>query len=291
MLRCTRPSLFSAVAAEFAFLGYLRWTVSPEIVDLGFFTLRWYSLLFTTGILLSYFIVRQQFRRACLSDEAFESLVLHVLISMIIGMRLGHFLFYEPHLFLERPLEILLPVSFTPELHFTGYAGLASHGGVLGILIGLAIFSRKHPRISIWFTLDQLALVGPLAGVFIRLGNLFNSEMIGHPTMVPWAVIFPLADEMPRHPAQLYESVSYLLIFGGLVIWKSRAKAPPDGLLCSLLLIWLFSARFTVEFFKINQVAFESNFTLNMGQLLSIPFIIIGIVLYFIRRTPPVATS
>ncbi|MGB3589291.1 MAG: prolipoprotein diacylglyceryl transferase [Tunicatimonas sp.] len=279
------------MAAEFVLLNYVQWTISPVIADLEIFALRWYSLLFTTGILLSYFIVRQQFKRAKLPDEAFESLVLHVLIGMIAGMRLGHFLFYEPHVFLERPLEILLPFSFTPELHFTGYQGLASHGGALGVLVGLWLFSRKYTNVSAWWILDQLAFVTPLLGVFIRLGNLFNSEMIGHTTTVPWAFVFSSVDLIPRHPAQLYEAISYLLIFVGIFIWKSSANKLPSGLLFSQLLIWLFSARFVVEFFKINQVAFESNFILNMGQLLSLPFVIIGIILYYSRRNSSIATS
>ena len=288
---CTHPSFFSAVAADLMPFAFIRWTVSPEIVDLGFFTLRWYSLLFTTGILLSYYIVRKQFRQAKLPNESFESLVMHVLVGMIVGMRLGHFLFYEPQAFLERPLEILLPFSFTPELHFTGYAGLASHGGAIGILISLWLFSRKYPKVSVWFVLDQLALVAPLVGAFIRLGNFFNSEMIGHPATVPWAFVFPSVDLLPHHPAQLYEAASYLLIFAGLVAWKSRAGKLPSGLIFSTLLISLFSARFVIEFFKINQVAFESNFVLNMGQLLSIPFIIIGVIIYYSRRTSSVAIS
>ncbi|MEM6844419.1 MAG: prolipoprotein diacylglyceryl transferase [Bacteroidota bacterium] len=270
---------------------FIQWTVSPEIVDLGFFTLRWYSLLFTAGILLSYYVVREQFEHAKLPNEVFESLVLHVLIGMIVGMRLGHFLFYEPNAFLERPLEIFLPFSFTPNLHFTGYAGLASHGGAIGILISLWLFSRKHPKVSVWFVLDQLALVAPLVGAFIRIGNFFNSEMIGHPTTVPWAIVFPSVDLLPRHPAQLYEAASYLLIFIGLFAWKSRANKLPSGLIFSGLLVSLFSARFVIEFFKINQVAFESNLTLNMGQLLSLPFIVIGVIIYYSRRTSSVAIS
>ncbi|WKN41517.1 prolipoprotein diacylglyceryl transferase [Tunicatimonas pelagia] len=291
MLLCTHLSLFSAVAADFMLFAFIQWTVSPEIVDLGFFTLRWYSLLFTTGILLSYYIVRKQFEQAKLPNEVFESLVMHVLVGMIVGMRLGHFLFYEPDAFLDRPLEIFLPVSFTPELRFTGYAGLASHGGAIGILISLWLFYRKYPKVSVWFVLDQLALVAPLVGAFIRLGNFFNSEMIGHPTSMPWAFVFPLVDQLPRHPAQLYEVASYLFIFAGLIAWKSRTRNRPAGLIFSGLLINLFSARFVIEFFKINQVAFESNFVLNMGQLLSLPFIAIGIILYYSRRTKSIAIS
>ena len=272
-------------------LSYIYWDVSPVIVDLDFLSLRWYSLLFMTGILISYHFVRQQFEQARLADTVFGAFAMYVLVGMILGMRLGHFLFYEPQLFLERPLEILLPFSFSPEFRFIGYQGLASHGGAVGILIGLWLFSRKHPDISTWFLLDQLALVTPLAGTFIRLGNLFNSEMIGHPTTVPWAFVFSSFDYFPRHPAQLYESLSYLLIFVSLIVWKRRSKLQPSGLLFSLLLTLLFSARFVLEFFKINQVPFEDGLFLNMGQLLSLPFIIIGIGLFYYRRKNPIVVT
>ncbi len=283
-----RPSLFSAVGAD---LAYVRWNISPIILDLGLLSLRWYSLLFMTGIFISYQIVRQQFRRAKLPDRTFEAFVMYVLVGMILGMRLGHFLFYEPQVFLERPLEILLPFSNSPKIRFTGYQALTSHGGALGILISLWLFVRKYPTVSTWFLLDQLALVAPLAGAFIRLGNLFNSEMIGHPTTVPWAFVFPSFDLIPRHPTQIYEASGYLLVFVILLAWKQQKKPYSPGVLFSLLLVLLFSVRFIVEFFKINQVPFEDGLILNMGQLLSLPFIVIGVVLFYYRRKNLVAAN
>lgn len=271
--------------------NFIYWGISPTIFELGTIPLRWYGLLFTTGIIISYWIVRQQFKRASLPDNSFEILTLYVLPGIILGMRLGHFLFYEPDALWERPHEVILPFSFTPVFRFTGYQGLASHGGAIGIFLSLWLFHRKYPNISIWFVLDQLALVTPLAGAFIRLGNLFNSEMIGHPTTVAWAFVFAHVDLLPRHPAQLYESISYLIIFLGLLIWKFRPGIRPPGMLFSLLLIFLFLARFIIEFFKINQVAFENQLALNMGQLLSLPFIGLGIILYFYCRRHPFTIS
>lgn len=270
---------------------YIYWDISPTIIDLGILPIRWYGLLFTMGMIISYWIVQKQFKKARWSDDSFEMLTLYVLPGILLGMRLGHFLFYEPNAFLEYPLEVLLPFRFTPELQFTGYQGLASHGGAIGIFLALWLFSRKHPAISMWFVLDQLALVTPLAGAFIRLGNLFNSEMIGYPTTLPWAFVFPSIDLLPRHPAQLYEAICYLGIFLGLFFWQSRLRTSPAGQLFCLLLVLLFSARFVIEFFKVNQMAFEDQLVLNMGQFLSLPFIVLGVALYHYRKRQSMPAS
>ncbi len=255
------------------------WNPDPTLVDSGFFELRWYGLLFTLGIAISYTLVQRAFRQANLPDALFDKFAVTIVVSMFVGMRLGHFLFYEPQALIERPLEVLLPISFSPSFQFIGYQGLASHGGIIGMLLGTVWWVRKHPSVSWWWIVNQLALVGSLAGGFIRLGNLMNSEIIGKVTDVPWAFVFTSVDALPRHPTQLYEATGYFMIFG-LLYWQKRRKLfrhPHRSL--GWFLILLFSWRFIVEFFKIGQVAFEDGLWLNMGQWLSVPFVVVGMVL------------
>lgn len=263
-------------------LGYIFWNPDPIFIDFGFYTLRWYGVLFATGIALSYGLVRSGFRRADLADRLFEEFALAIVTGMFLGMRLGHFLFYEPMAFVERPIEVFLPVSFTPEFHFTGYQGLASHGGAIGILLAVGWFVRRHRPVSWAFALNQLAVVGPLAGGFIRLGNLMNAEIIGRPTTVPWAFVFASVDQLPRHPAQLYEALGYFAIFALLFLRQRQPKFQQGGRLLGVFLVLLFGWRFLVEFFKENQEAFEQALWLNMGQLLSLPFVIAGAIIWYL---------
>jgi prolipoprotein diacylglyceryl transferase len=265
-------------------LGYILWNPDPVLIDFGFYALRWYSVLFATGIALSYILMRQAFRRAGLAGALFEKFVLAIGLGMFVGMRLGHFLFYEPMAFINRPVEVFLPVSFTPELHFTGYQGLASHGGAIGVLIAVGWFIRKHRAVSAVFVLSQLAWVSCLLGGFIRLGNLMNSEIIGHPTTVPWAFVFASVDQLPRHPAQLYEALGYFAIFVLLLSWQRQPKFQQQGRLFGVLLVLIFGWRFLIEFFKEDQEAFEQTMWLNMGQLLSLPFVIGGMLIWYRSR-------
>jgi phosphatidylglycerol---prolipoprotein diacylglyceryl transferase len=196
---------------------------------------------------------------------------MYLLVATIVGARLGHFLFYEPSRFLTDPLEILLPP----------YAGLASHGGVIGVLIARGLYCRNLNYNYLWMV-DRLAIVGCITGAFIRLGNLVNSEMIGVPTDVPWAFIFTRYDSTPRHPAQLYEALYCLALFGVLFyLWKTRAARLGNGFIFGLFMIVLWTLRFVDEFFKVNQVEFEDHQLLNMGQVLSIPFILVGVFFMF----------
>ena len=259
--------------------AYLYWNPDPVLIDFGFFTLGWYGVLFATGIVLSYVIVLQGFRQAGLADALFEKFALAIVLGMYVGMRLGHFLFYEPWAFVERPIEVFLPVSFHPAFHFTGYRGLASHGGAIGILLAVGWFVRKYREVSLVFVLNQLAIVAPLAGGFIRLGNLMNSEVIGRPAGVPWAFVFASADTLPRHPTPLYEAAGYFTLFFLLYFLRQRPWFRQKVRLLGLFLVLLFGWRFTIEFFKENQEAFEQALWLNMGQLLSIPFIVVGVVI------------
>jgi prolipoprotein diacylglyceryl transferase len=211
------------------------------------------------------------------------------MIGILIGARLGHCLFYEPSYYLSHPLEMILPITFPPEggIKFSGYQGLASHGGVLGLLIALCIYSRKTKH-SMIDTLDLIAVVAGLSFVFIRIGNFMNSEIIGMPTTKPWGVIFERVDNLPRHPAQLYEAISYLIIFTLMMLLYKRMRARlKNGLLFGIATVLFFTARFVIEFVKENQVGFEDGMTLNMGQLLSLPYIAVGIgfIIYGLLKT------
>ncbi|MEM6630776.1 MAG: prolipoprotein diacylglyceryl transferase, partial [Bacteroidota bacterium] len=205
----------------------------------------------------------------------------------IIGARVGHCVFYDWAYFSQHPWEIFLPVKFEPQLAFIGFRGLASHGGAVGVASALyGFYRRTQGKVSMPFVLDQLARIAPIPCTSIRLGNLMNSEIIGLPTEVPWAFVFTRIDEVPRHPAQLYEAFAYVMGFFLLrwVYHKSLHRYPLSTF--ALMLIYMFSARFILEFFKENQMAFESMLPLNMGQLLSLPFILVGATLWvYARRT------
>lgn len=263
-------------------LTYIHWNPDGIIVDLGFYALRWYSVLFALGFVLGYLLFRVHFKNAGLGEERLEKLTVYVGVAAIIGMRLGHCLFYDWDYYSENIAEIFLPFRFEPEFRFIGYQGLASHGGIFAVSMALILYARNY-KIRLMWLLDKLALVGPLAGAFIRFGNLMNSEIIGKPADVPWAFVFEQVDRVPRHPGQLYEAIAYLFIFVFLNILAPRVKRE-NGFVMGLMLILLFLARFVIEFFKADQSDFEAGMLLNMGQLLSIPFIILGIVLLYMKR-------
>ncbi|RYF66940.1 MAG: prolipoprotein diacylglyceryl transferase [Cytophagaceae bacterium] len=251
--------------------------VNNEIVRIGSWPVRWYGLLFATGFLLGFQIMRHIFtiEKKPLSDT--DSLLTTMVIATILGARIGHFLFYEPSMFIENPLRIITPP----------FDGLASHGGILSIIIGLWLYSQRASskatgQTFLWVT-DRVCIIAALAGAFIRFGNLMNSEIFGRPTNVPWAFVF-LRDhefsQVPRHPTQLYESLSCLLLFAVLFwYWKTYRKQSAPGTMLGISLVWVFGLRFVWEFFKENQVAFEDSMPLNMGQMLSIPAVLFGLFL------------
>jgi phosphatidylglycerol:prolipoprotein diacylglycerol transferase len=256
-------------------IAAIRWDPNSTLIDLGFFALRYYSLFFMMAFVSSYLVTRRQFKHYGVSLDLLDRLTIYVFLGTLIGARLAHCFFYDFAYFSVHPLEIFLPVSFEPHFRFTGFQGLASHGGGLGIIISLLIFSR-HYRLDLWFLLDQVSLVVPLAGFFIRLGNLMNSEIIGKPTNVSWAFIFVKEDALPRHPTQLYEAFSYLIIF--LLMYRLMDQQPrKPGFYFGLLLILVFAVRIIIESFKEIQSSFEAGMLLDMGQLLSIPFILTGL--------------
>jgi prolipoprotein diacylglyceryl transferase len=253
---------------------FIEWNVSPEIFHLGPVSIRWYGFLFAMAFVAGYFIMSTIFRKEYRPKQDLEQLSVYMIFGTVIGARLGHCLFYNPSYYLSNPLEILKVWE----------GGLASHGAAIGILISQYIFSKKYKNYDLMWILDRIVIVVALGGSLIRLGNLFNSEIIGRPTEVSWAFIFSSVDDLPRHPTQLYESIAYLIIF--IILWlvyqKLDAKTK-KGFLFGLFLILVFTFRFFVEFLKENQSSFEAGMAFNMGQLLSIPFVIAGII--FIARS------
>ncbi len=355
-------------------ISYIIWNGSPEIFSIGTFALRWYGLLFALGFLISQQLLYYIYRKEGKPEKDVETLTIYMVIATILGARLGHVIFYQPDMFLTDPLGILLPFQFSPTFKFTGFLGLASHGGAFGILFALWLYSRKKkPGQSYLQILDRIVILVALTGCLIRLGNFFNSEIIGKPTDSPLGVVFaspvksailrnddkslvetvgitsgsqftdktkgivPLemylffkkgvsrddannyvrtdvkyiltrlsefvyeSSEVPinydivsekdgvwvtkihtfgivRHPAQLYESISCLLLFAFLFwYWHSHQANPPPGRIFGFFLIILWSLRFVYEYLKENQEAFEGDLPINMGQILSIPLILIGI--------------
>ncbi|WP_293788559.1 prolipoprotein diacylglyceryl transferase [uncultured Pedobacter sp.] len=267
----------------------IRWNVNPEIFDIGRFSLRYYSLCFVAAFFTSYLILQHNFLKAHKPQRLLDALTVYVFVGTIIGARLGHCLFYEFDYYRHHLLEIILPYKFSKDGTFqlTGYQGLASHGGAVGILLSVLLFCKKY-RQSFFYMADQLVIVVAISSFFIRIGNLFNSEIIGRPSALPWAFIFERIDNVPRHPAQLYEAIAYLLLFFFLgYYYKMKTTKHKSGYLFGLFLVLLFSIRFLIEFIKEPQEAFENNMDLDMGQWLSIPFIAIGIYLMYIKRLRP----
>ena len=284
----------------------INWNPDPELFNLfGHLPIRYYGLLWVVGIALAYLVVRRQFRDRKIGDDKVEPLFFYRFFGILVGARLGHCLFYQPEYYLHHFWEMILPVKFLPDggWKWTGYEGLASHGGTLGLIISLWLYCRKT-KIHYVDVLDMIAVATPITACSIRLANLMNSEIIGKPTDVPWAFIFERVDMLPRHPAQLYEAIAYFIFFLGMIYLYKRGqkkqmtspqtdfsgtklKSSPitlpyhRGFFFGLCLTEIFVFRFFIEYLKENQVNFEDGMTLNMGQWLSIPFIVIGIYFMF----------
>ncbi len=364
-------------------VNFIVWNVRPQIFDFGSFEIRYYSLLFVIAFILGYSVLGRIFRKEGLPVELLDRLTIYVVISTIIGARLGHCLFYEFSYYIKHPLEMILPWEgkIGVDFRFTGFQGLASHGAAIGILIGIYLFGRKSKKPYLW-TLDRIAIVVALAGFFIRAGNLMNSEIYGVPTNSEYGFVYardftdllyrieqdkikhikyskveddisnvhglkpvnidvefsnkvkseeyvknfaeyefkdalqrinsrrnivhPRVDELdykiekigrkyhltgrlyciPRHPSQIYEAVFYLLIFLLLIlIYYRKGLKLKHGYLFGMFMAVLFFVRFMIEFIKENQEDFESDLPLNMGQILSIPCIIIGIIFIIKKRS------
>ncbi|MDR0660376.1 MAG: prolipoprotein diacylglyceryl transferase [Prevotellaceae bacterium] len=258
----------------------VTWNVDPVFFSVGSLSIRYYSLCFIIAFFISYILFKRFFKDAGFKIELLDKLTFYYVIpATLIGARLGHCLFYQPEYYLRHPLEIILPFS---NGEFVGYRGLASHGAAIGILIALILYSRNN-KISILWLLDRIGIAVAISGSFVRLGNLMNSEVYGVETDAPWGFIFVRAGEVvPKHPTQLYEGLSYLLIFI-LLYWLYRKKrnAIEPGVLFGVFLILLFTARFLIEFIKEVQVEFEEGLFLVVGQWLSLPFILLGVVILY----------
>lgn len=261
----------------------INWNPNPEIFNLFGISLRYYGVFWGIGIALAYFVVQYQYKDKKIGEKVFEPLFFYCFFGIFIGARLGHCLFYEPDYYLSNPLEMILPIRFLPDGNwkYTGYAGLASHGGTLGLMIALWLYVRKV-KMNFMDVLDMIAVATPITACFIRLANLMNSEIIGHATTVPWAFVFTSVDNAPRHPAQLYEAIAYFVLFLIMMyLYKNYSRKVHRGFFFGLCLTYIFTFRFFIEFLKENQVDFESGMLFNMGQLLSIPFVIIGLASIF----------
>ncbi|MBK6291162.1 MAG: prolipoprotein diacylglyceryl transferase [Ignavibacteria bacterium] len=254
-----------------------EWNVDPTIFTLGPLSPRWYGVLFATAFLLSYQVMKKIFVTEKKELKDLDLLTIYMIAGTILGARLGHVLFYEPEIVLKNPFELFA----------IWHGGLASHGGAIGIITGLWLFHRKRKGYSMTWLLDRLAIVAALSGMCIRIGNLFNSEIVGRPTDVPWAFWFKLNDVLPvwRHPAQVYEALLCLVIFIGLwLLYRKGVAMAAPGRLFGIFLVVLFTGRFLVEFLKEHQVGFEASLPIDMGQILSIPFIAAG-VWYLVRSS------
>ena len=263
-------------------LNYILWNPSLEAFRIGPLAFRWYSLCWLVGLLLAYLVVRRLYKEQRIADEKFDPLFVYCFLGILVGARLGHCLFYQPDYFLTSGkglIEMFLPIHIDQygAWHMTGYQGLASHGGTLGLIIALWLYVRKT-GVPLWQVLDNIAIATGTTACFIRLGNLMNSEIIGRPTDVPWAFIFERVDQLPRHPGQLYEAIAYALLF--VLMWLLHKRMPQKigtGFYFGLCLTYIFTFRFFIEYTKEVQEAFEASLPLDMGQLLSLPFIAVGV--------------
>ncbi len=260
-------------------------------IDLGFFTIRYYSLMYVIGFIVGYYIMKKVFEREKENTELLDPLLIYIAVGLIVGARLGHVFFYDWPYFKHHIAEIFLPFRFKPHFQFTGFQGLASHGATIGIAIALYLFWVKHKNQIVhrdfWWWADRLVLTIPFGGALIRIGNLINSEIIGKPTGSDWGIIYKsLGENIPRHPTQLYEAGAYLLLFTLIMYLYWKTETPHyRGLLFGIFFTLLWVIRFFIEFWKIPQretVTWLMRTTgLNTGQLLSIPFALIGLVIIF----------
>lgn len=262
----------------------VNWDINPELISIGPIHVRYYGILFISGFILGYRMFIWFFRREHLPIKLLDTLLYLLLGCTLVGARLGHILFYEPEFYMAHPLEIFK----------VWHGGLASHGGTIAIMIGMVWYVNKYGKkynFDYLWLLDRLAVAVAFASMFIRLGNLMNSEVYGHETSLPWGFIFVHAGEtVPKHPTQLYEALAYCatgIIL--LLLYKIRLEKIYKGLLLGIFFIGIFGSRFLIEFVKENQVSFEEGMTLNMGQWLSIPFVLLGIFLIirsYVVKTP-----
>ena len=271
----------------------IHWNVSPELFSLGPISVRWYGLMFALGFLIGYQIMFKMFKYESSNTDWLDKLFVYTIVATIVGARLGHVFFYGWSYYSQHILEIILPIAKGEfGYKFVGYQGLASHGGGLGIVIAICIFSKKVTKRSMLWTLDRLVIPTALVGAMIRTGNLMNSEIYGVATNLPWGFIFERNHEtIAKHPTQIYEALGYLLVFITAIVlfFKSKDLKDRAGFFIGYGFAGIMIVRFFVEFIKENQEAFEAGMALNMGQILSIPFILVGgYLMYRALKNPPV---
>ncbi len=248
------------------------WETDPELFRIGPFAIRWYGLLFGLAFFVGFYVIRWIFRQEQKPERDLDRLVTFTIAGAVLGARLGHCLFYEPAYYLSQPLEILK----------VWRGGLASHGGAAGLFFGLYLYVRNRPNLSYLWILDRVAIPTALGACFIRIGNFFNSEILGTPTDLPWGFVFGRVDSLSRHPAQLYESIGYGLIFLLLLlIYRKQSREAPQGLFLGLFLVSVFTFRFFIEFVKMRQAAYGHELPLSVGQWLSLPMVGLGLWLLF----------
>ena len=264
------------------------WDPSKGIDVFGIFTLHYYSMTWIVAFILGYFIMKRIYKNENQSNESLDSLFMYSVIGIMIGARLGHVIFYQRELITEDFFSIFLPFSFKNGIHFTGFQGLASHGAAIAMIISMHLYNKKILHKTILWILDRVVVPVSLGAIFIRIGNFINSEIIGKPTGTDFGVVFKqLGEDFPRHPAQLYESFCYIFVFLILfyVYWKTK-KSEKEGYLFGLFLVLLWSVRFGIEFLKEPQGdEYIAWFGLDTGQILSIPFILIGLYFMFVYKS------
>ncbi len=271
----------------------IHWNVSPELFSLGPISVRWYGMMFALGFLVGYQIMFKMFKFESSNTDWLDKLFIYTIVATIVGARLGHVFFYDWSYFSQHLLEIVLPIAKGETgSKFVGYQGLASHGGAIGIMIAIYLYSKKVTKRPMLWTLDRLIIPTALVAAMIRTGNLMNSEIYGVATNLPWGFIFDRnLETVAKHPTQIYEAFGYLIVFAASLwfFFKSKDLKDRAGFIIGFGFFGIFLTRFFVEFIKENQETFEAGMALNMGQLLSIPFILAGAYLmYRALKNPPI---
>ena len=261
-------------------LAYIFWNPDPVAFSLFGFDVRWYGMCWGLAFLSGYMMMSWLYKNQKIGKDKFDPLFFYIFIGVLVGARLGHCLFYEPGYWITHPVEMLLPIKkdAAGAWHVVGYEGLASHGGVLGMMAAIWLYARRY-KVNVMRVLDNMGVLAPLSAAFVRLGNLMNSEIVGNATDVPWGFVFlHNGEDFARHPAQLYEALFYALLFIMIIlIYKRMRHTVGKGFFFGFCLTGIFMFRFLVEFLKENQEAFENGMPLNMGQLLSLPLIVVGV--------------
>ena len=274
----------------------IDWNPNPEIFKIFEFPVRYYGLFFAMAFLAGFQVMTYIFKKEGRPVEQADQLLLYAMVATVVGARMGHYFFYEFPLLQADPMRFFIQMITPP------FSGLASHGAAVGLFSAFYLYVKKNPGQSYLYVTDRMVIVVSLAGFFIRMGNLMNSEIIGKPTDLPWGFKFfrdyefnPLGDPamvVARHPSQLYEALSCLVIFALLMwFWSQKKAKTQEGLMTGLFMVVLFGLRFFYEFLKENQSDFENQMALNMGQILSIPSVIFGLIVLFYSYKKQIAKA